>query len=205
MRTRRLRPASPSTSVLARSAAPSGTVPLTIPRYNLIFIGEVEWCTTVTLLPTEKIAGRARQTVVRQASINPFNTWGKADPFGLGGWVVRRRRRHWRLEMEAKTNYPIQSGMTPTAGGIVFFGDMGGNFYVLDTANGRKLWGQKIGGAIGGGVITYTANGAQKVAVATGFTSHPWPTEVVTGKIIILGLGDVPVSQRQAAMAADWR
>jgi hypothetical protein len=27
--------------------------------------------------------------------------------------------------------------MTPTAGGIVFFGDMGGNFYVLDTANGR--------------------------------------------------------------------
>ena len=47
---------------------------------------------------------------------------------------------------------------------------MGGNFYALDAANGQKLWGQKLGGAIGGGVITYTANGAQKVAVATGFT-----------------------------------
>jgi alcohol dehydrogenase (cytochrome c) len=85
--------------------------------------------------------------------------------------------------------------MTPTAGGVVFFGDMGGNFYVLDAANGQRLWGQKIGGAIGGGVITYTANGAQRVAVATGFTSILWPTEVVTGKIVILGLGDATASQ----------
>ena len=48
--------------------------------------------------------------------------------------------------------------------GVVFFGDIGGNFYALDAANGQKLWGQELGGAIGGGVITYTANGAQKVA-----------------------------------------
>ena len=80
--------------------------------------------------------------------------------------------------------------MTPTAGGVVFFGDVGGNFYALDAANGQKLWGQKIGGAIGGGVITYLANGAQKVAVAAGMASIAWPTEVVTGKIVILGLGE---------------
>jgi outer membrane protein assembly factor BamB len=52
--------------------------------------------------------------------------------------------------------------MTPTAGGVVFFGDIGGNFYALDAANGQKLWGQELGGAIGGGVITYTVNGAQR-------------------------------------------
>jgi alcohol dehydrogenase (cytochrome c) len=72
----------------------------------------------------------------------------------------------------------------------VFFGDIGGNFYVLDASNGHRLWGRKIGGAIGGGVITYTAKGVQKVAVATGFTSILWTTEVVTGKIVILGLDD---------------
>jgi alcohol dehydrogenase (cytochrome c) len=66
---------------------------------------------------------------------------------------------------------------------------------VLDAANGQRLWGQKIGGAIGGGVITYTVNGAQKVAVATGFTSILWPTEVVTGKVTILGLSNVSASQ----------
>ena len=78
--------------------------------------------------------------------------------------------------------------MTPTAGGIVFFGDMGGNFYVLDTANGRKLWGQKIGGAVGGGVITYSVNGTQKIAVAKGLTEILWPTEITTAKVSILGL-----------------
>jgi alcohol dehydrogenase (cytochrome c) len=72
---------------------------------------------------------------------------------------------------------------------------MGGNFYVLDAANGQRLWGQQIGGAIGGGVITYTADGVQRVAVATGFTSILWPTEVVTGKIVILGLGNATASQ----------
>ena len=78
--------------------------------------------------------------------------------------------------------------MTPTAGGVVFFGDMGGNFYALDAATGRKLWGEKIGGAIGGGVITYTADGQQKVAVATGLTEILWPTDITTAKVVILGL-----------------
>ena len=90
----------------------------------------------------------------------------------------------WRL----KSNYPIIGAMTPTAGGVVFFGDVGGNFYALDAASGEKLWGQELGGAIGGGVITYTANGAQKVAVAAGLTMIAWPTKIVTAKVVILGL-----------------
>ena len=90
----------------------------------------------------------------------------------------------WRL----KSNYPIVGGMTPTAGGVVFFGDVGGNFYALDSATGQKLWGQDLGGAIGGGVITYTAGGAQKVAVAAGFTNIAWPTKPVHAKVVVLGL-----------------
>jgi alcohol dehydrogenase (cytochrome c) len=130
------------------------------------------------------------------ATINPYNTYGAQDSFGTwAGWVYAVDADSGAWKWRLKSNYPIQSGMTPTAGGVVFFGDMGGNFYVLDAANGQRLWGQKIGGAIGGGVITYTANGAQRVAVATGFTSILWPTEVVTGKIVILGLGDATASQ----------
>ena len=87
-----------------------------------------------------------------------------------------------------KSNYPIIGAVTPTAGGVVFFGDIGGNFYALDSTNGQKLWGQDLGGAIGGGVITYTANGAQKVAVAAGFTMLACPTKIVTAKVVVLGL-----------------
>jgi alcohol dehydrogenase (cytochrome c) len=160
------------------------------PQTNLIFIGEVEWCTTVTLKSAENIAAVAPgKPWSGEASINPFNIWGKADPvFDWAGWTyaVDADTGVWRWR--AKTNYPIQSGMTPTAGGIVFFGDMGGNFYALDTADGRKLWGQKIGGAIGGGVITYAVNGTQKIAVAKGLTEVLWPTEITTAKVSVLGL-----------------
>jgi len=87
-----------------------------------------------------------------------------------------------------KTNYPIVGGVTPTAGGLVFFGDAGGNFYAVDSANGHKLWGQKIGGMIGGGVITYTVNSVQKVATTTGMISPAWPVQITTAKVAILGL-----------------
>ena len=162
------------------------------PDNNLIFVGEVEWCTTVTLKSDKKIeAVKDGQPWSGMDSINPYYIWGAQDSFAhWAGWVyaIDADTGAWRWRL--KSNYPIHSGMTPTAGGLVFFGDMGGNFYALDVADGERLWGQKIGGAIGGGVITYTANGTQKVAVATGFTSIIWPTEIVTGKIVILGLDD---------------
>jgi alcohol dehydrogenase (cytochrome c) len=167
------------------------------PKTNLILIGEVDWCATVTLQSDKDIqAVTPGKPWSAMATINPYHTYGAPDSFGnWAGWVYAIDADTGVWKWRLKSNYPIQSGMTPTAGGVVFFGDMGGNFYVLDAANGQRLWGQKIGGAIGGGVITYTANGAQRVAVATGFTSILWPPEVVTGKIVILGLGDATASQ----------
>jgi alcohol dehydrogenase (cytochrome c) len=82
------------------------------------------------------------------------------------------------------------SGMTPTTGGLVFFGDIGGNRYALDSTNGKPLWNQKIGAAIGGGLVIYTANGVRKVAVTTRFTSILRPTEAVTAQVIGLGRGE---------------
>ncbi len=161
------------------------------PATNLIIVGEVDWCTTVTLQSDAQIARvGAGQPWSGEASLNPFNVWGQQDPFGhWAGWVYASDADTGAWKWRVKTNYPVQSGMTPTAGGVVFFGDMGGNFYVLDAANGQKLWGQKIGGAVGGGVITYVAGGAQKVAVATGLTEVLWPTDITTAKVSVLGVG----------------
>jgi len=160
------------------------------PGTNLVLIGEVDWCTWVTLqTPSQIQATRPGQPWSGQAGINPFDTWGSQDPVGRwAGWVHAIDADTGAWTWRAKTNYPILSGLTPTAGGIVLFGDMGGNFYALDAANGRTLWGGKIGGAIGGGVITYLANGTQKIAVAAGLTAVLWPTEITTAKVVILGL-----------------
>ncbi len=164
------------------------------PRNNLVMIGEVQWCTTVTLQKQEQIeAAPLGQPWSGEASLNPFNIWGKQDSFGdWAGWVYAVDADSGQWQWRAKTNYPIQSGMTPTAGGVVFFGDMGGNFYALDANDGHKLWGQKIGGAVGGGVITYMAGRSQRVAVATGLTEILWPTEITTAKVSVLGIDKVP-------------
>jgi len=161
------------------------------PETNLILTGEVDWCSTVKLKPSKKIEQvAAAKPWSGEASINPFNTWGKQDSFGdWAGWLYASDADTGAWKWRVKTNYPIQSGVTPTGGGVAFFGDMGGNFYAVDATDGQKLWGKKIGGAIGGGVITYKAGGTQKVAVATGLTEVLWPTEITTAKVSILGLG----------------
>jgi outer membrane protein assembly factor BamB len=86
--------------------------------------------------------------------INPVNAQGRqarADGY-WSGWLhaVDADTGVWKWRL--KSNYPIVAGVTPIAGGLVFFGDVGGNFYAVDAVNGQKLWGQKIGGAIAGGV-----------------------------------------------------
>jgi alcohol dehydrogenase (cytochrome c) len=161
------------------------------PLTNLIFTGDVEWCTTVKLQTREEIAATPLgQPWTGEKSLNPFNEFGKfsrADG-AWAGWLygVDADTGVWKWRL--KSNYPIVGGVTPTAGGLVFFGDVGGNFYAVDAATGQKLWGRKIGGAIGGGVITYTANGAQKVAVTAGFVSPAWPLEIRRATIAILGV-----------------
>jgi alcohol dehydrogenase (cytochrome c) len=121
--------------------------------------------------------------------VDPLDFAGKQDPHeDWAGWLYATDADSGAWKWRAKSNYPVLSGITVTGGGLVFFGDMGGNLYVLDAASGRKLWHKKLAGAIGGGVITYEAGGAQRVAVAAGLTSIVWPTEQATAKIAILGL-----------------
>jgi alcohol dehydrogenase (cytochrome c) len=161
------------------------------PQTNLILIGEVDWCDTVTLQSVEKLRSiPIGQPWVAMAAINPFNMFGKESRTEghWAGWVYAADADTGVWKWRLKSNYPIVGAVTPTAGGLVFFGDTGGNFYALDVSNGHKLWGQKIGGAIAGGVITYTANGQQKVAATTGLTNPAWPVKIATAKIVILGL-----------------
>jgi alcohol dehydrogenase (cytochrome c) len=168
------------------------------PKTNLALIGEVDWCDTATPKSLDKLRNvPIGQPWAGMATWNPFDTFGREGRTDghWAGWVyaVDADTGVWKWRL--KSNYPILSGMTPTAGGVVFFGDIGGNFYALDSANGQKLWGQQLGGAIAGGVITYTVNGAQKIAVASGFTMLAWPTKIVTAKIEILGLDSASPNQ----------
>ena len=82
------------------------------------------------------------------------------------------------MEVARRSNYPVVAGITPTAGGVVFFGDVGGNFYALDSPPVKSFLVSRSAARWAAGVITYTANGAQKVAVAYGFSMLAWPVKI---------------------------
>lgn len=155
------------------------------PDTDLIYTGEVDWCSTVKALPPEE----AKHAEIGQPWSGSANQFGKLDPKGQwAGWLYASNAETGKTKWRFKAPVPLMSGVTPTAGGIVFFGDMAGNFYALDAADGRKLWSYDTKGAIGGGVISYEADGKQRIAVATGMTSPIWPADKVTAKIVVFGL-----------------
>ena len=170
------------------------------PTTNLIISGTVDWCDTVRIQTDDKLRSVAvGQPWTGAAFLNPINMFGresKTDGY-WAGWVYATDADTGVWKWRVKSNYPIIGGITPTAGGVVFFGDMGGNFYALDSTTGEKLWGQVLGtgGGIGGGIITYSVNGEQKVAVADGFTMVAWPSKPSIAKVIVLGLGSASTNQ----------
>ena len=83
---------------------------------------------------------------------------------------------------------PVLGGLTPTAGGVVFAGELNGDAIALDSKSGAVVWRQPTANAIGGGVITYRAGGKQFVAVAAGFKTRVWPVPAESNRIVVFGL-----------------
>lgn len=155
------------------------------PVDNLIFTGEVDWCTTVHAVAVSALAGVPAGKPWSGAT----EGFGKMDdPKMWSGWMTASDADAGERKWQFHVPFPVMGGVTPTNGRLVLFGDMGGNLYALDSASGKKLWSKDLGGAIGGGVITYDTGVGQKIAVAAGMTSPIWPTPKVNGKIVILGL-----------------
>jgi alcohol dehydrogenase (cytochrome c) len=72
------------------------------------------------------------------------------------------------LKWEFRVPTPPWSGILSTAGGVVFSGDMEGNFFALDAADGKVLWRLQTGGPVWASPITFMSAGKQYVAVAAG-------------------------------------
>ncbi len=73
-----------------------------------------------------------------------------------------------KIVWEKQMPYEIQngSGMTATAGGLVFHGEPDGNLQAYDAKTGDLLWQFQTGAAAGGPVIAYEAAGQEYVALA---------------------------------------
>jgi alcohol dehydrogenase (cytochrome c) len=64
------------------------------------------------------------------------------------------------------------AALTPTAGGVIFTGDLNGDFLTLDAMTGSTLYRFNTGGSVAGAPSTYMVDGKQYVAITSGNESR---------------------------------
>ncbi|WP_291837496.1 PQQ-binding-like beta-propeller repeat protein [Limimaricola sp.] len=151
-----------------------------------LVVPSVDWCTTFTL-------GEVRYTPGQFFFAGSYSF----DPVDQAqGWIHSISAADGKTNWSYKSDLPVVAGVTPTAGGVVFAGELNGDFTVLNAKTGDKLYSFNTGGPIGGGISTYEMNGQQYVAVASGNMSRTWSPDVSpSATLILFGLGQGQANQ----------
>ncbi|MEO8307789.1 MAG: PQQ-binding-like beta-propeller repeat protein [Pseudomonadota bacterium] len=127
---------------------------------KLLVVGAVDACFMVKLGKTEYAPG--------QASFG-----GTIEPVGpTTGWITAVDSETGEVRWKYHAEKPVVAGVTPTAGGITFAGDLAGNLLVFNTKTGQLVHTARAGGAMAGGLVTYDIGGKQYVAFAAGNISR---------------------------------
>ena len=127
---------------------------------DALITGSVDACFDVKLGTTKYTAGQV-------------NFGGSVSPDGpITGWVTAVDAETGKVRWRYHAEKPVIAGVTPTAGGVTFTGDLAGNLLVFDSRTGELLRKVQTGGALAGGVVTYAVDGKQYVAFASGNISR---------------------------------
>ena len=143
-----------------------------------IVVGSVDWCAIETAEEGFKF---------KPGQFNLGGTFKFSDV--ARGWITSLDADSGALRWKFETPGPMVSGIVPTSGGVIFAGDMKGNFFALSATDGKELYRAQTGGAMAGGVISYNQRGRQYVAAVAGNVSRL--TFGVTGSptLLIYALG----------------
>ena len=125
-----------------------------------LYVATVDWCATFTKTPQPP-----------QFTLNAHYYGGAAapDPFSEArGWLQAVDAASGKELWKRRWPTPLIAGITVSAGGVLFSGDMNNEFFALDARTGKTLYTFNTGGSVGGGVISYELNGKQFVACTSG-------------------------------------
>jgi alcohol dehydrogenase (cytochrome c) len=155
--------------------------PAVDPGTRRVYVGAVDFCQTIVAGTPKYIKGQ----FYFGTSQTPIASEGAGR-----GWVYAIDGDSGQTLWNYHADAPVVAGVTPTAGGVVFTGDMAGNLLAFDARAGTLLLKYNTGGAIAGGVITYESGGRQYLATTSGNVSRD-TFSVTTGspKIVIFTTG----------------
>jgi alcohol dehydrogenase (cytochrome c) len=151
------------------------------PSSRTLFVGAVDACTMVKSTQQKSFAKSEGVMLWGATAI-------QATDVPPTGWISALDSDTGRIKWKYRADAPIIAGITPTAGGLVLAGDTAGHFLALDSTTGSVLYKKDTGGAIAGGVITYSVAGRQYIAFTSGNVSRSIFGAVGIPSIVVLAL-----------------
>jgi alcohol dehydrogenase (cytochrome c) len=139
------------------------------PPLNMLYVNARDWGTVVKLGGPETVENHA----VGAPFIGSSNGFGEDDSQDTrSGWLTAVDAESGDVRWKYHDTMPMVAAVTPTAGGVLFTGDLAGNLLAFNAADGKLLFKQLAGGPVGGGIVTYAIAGKQYVAVAAGMNNN---------------------------------
>jgi alcohol dehydrogenase (cytochrome c) len=132
-----------------------------------------------------------------------LNFGGTVAPAGpTTGWITSIDSVTGEVRWKFHADKPVVAGITPTAGGVTFAGDLGGFLYVFDSKSGAVVNKVQTGGALAGGLVTYEAGGRQYVAFADGNISRNAFGALGMPSVVIMALNGKALAASSGAAAS---
>ncbi len=142
--------------------------PAWLPATRTLYVPSVDWCVsfkladTVRFVPGEGYMGGEYMF----------------DPAESGhGWLTAIDVATGAVRWRYRSPRPMVAAVTATAGGVLFAGEMTGDFLAFDAADGRELYRFNTGAGLLGGVVTYAVGGRQYAAAVSGGGSYNFGRE----------------------------
>jgi lanthanide-dependent methanol dehydrogenase len=118
------------------------------------------WC--MELNPQER-------SHTQQGTVYVFaNVYMYPEKPGITGKIKKFNVVTGKTEWEVADQYPNWGGTLTTAGGLVFYGSLGGDFRAVDRSSGKILWSRKLGSGIIGNPIQWSVGGKEYISVFAG-------------------------------------
>jgi alcohol dehydrogenase (cytochrome c) len=149
------------------------------PGTNMLYVNAVDWCGTFNKAADARYVEGA------------FYMGGgvRADPPEKSrGWLTAIDASSGAVRWKYESPRPLLAAVTTTSAGLIFTGELLGDFMTLDAKTGEVLYRFNTGGRLNGGVISYAINGKQYVAVAAGAANAFWAVPQGSAMIIVFAL-----------------
>jgi len=131
------------------------------PKRGMAFANTLNWGSPYKAIPAEYKAGQFYLGMdLSLGWIWPEN--------GKRGYLKAIDPLTGKTKWEVGSDIPRFSGVLSTGGGVVFSGQLTGEFDAFDSDTGKKLWSFKTGSGVEGQPVTWEEGGVQYVAVSSG-------------------------------------